>query len=264
MNNNTFIFLCGLHKSGTSLLFKILREHSLVSGFRDTGVPEDEGQHLQTVFNNARYYGGPGKFGFHPDAHLDENSRLLTDQNRIKLLAEWSQYWDMKAPFLIEKSPPNIVRSRFLQEMFPKSYFIAIIRHPVATSSATMKMTTSSFEEILKHWLVCHDIVSSDFFRIKKKILIRYESLVSNQTAVISNLCDFLDIAYEPIEQPIFTDLNEKYFTRWEKNLSRAGDKTGIQKLKQNYENRFRAYGYSLNSLDLASTKQNINAFKVL
>ena len=33
------VFVCGLHRSGTSVVHRCLREHPEVSGFSDTGVP---------------------------------------------------------------------------------------------------------------------------------------------------------------------------------------------------------------------------------
>ena len=82
------LFVAGLHRSGTSLLHGILAEHPDISGFADTGVPEDEGQHLQSVFQPAKRYGGPGKFAFQPESALDESSPLISDANRDKLLAQ--------------------------------------------------------------------------------------------------------------------------------------------------------------------------------
>ena len=72
------LFVGGLHRSGTSLVHRCLTRHPEVSGFSGTGVPEDEGQHLQTVYPPAYAHGGPGRFGFDPDAHLTESSPLWT------------------------------------------------------------------------------------------------------------------------------------------------------------------------------------------
>ena len=61
-------------RSGTSILHRLLREHSDTSGFSDTGVPEDEGQYLQTVYAREAASGGPGQFAFNPGEHLTETS----------------------------------------------------------------------------------------------------------------------------------------------------------------------------------------------
>jgi len=110
------VFICGLHKSGTSIIHDILRQHSEISGFENTNVPKDEGQHLQSVFSTALPYGGPGKFALSPKAHLDEKSSLITAENKKKLFDEWSKFWDLGKTVLVEKSPINLVRTRFLQE----------------------------------------------------------------------------------------------------------------------------------------------------
>ena len=56
MTDKSFIFLAGHHRSGTSLLHEIIKEHPLISGFSNTGVPEDEGMFLQNVYEPAKTY----------------------------------------------------------------------------------------------------------------------------------------------------------------------------------------------------------------
>ena len=93
---HTHVFIGGLHRSGTSLLTRCLAAASRWSADSpSTGAIEDEGQHLQTVYHPANRHGGPGRFGFHDQAYLDEASPLVTEENRQKLLAEWSPHWDM-------------------------------------------------------------------------------------------------------------------------------------------------------------------------
>src|SRR5918992_4047803 len=106
--SHRFVFIGGLHRSGTFPLFRCLREHPLLSGFNDTGASEEEGQHLQSVYAPAIAYGGPGRFGFHPGAHLTEASDLVTADNKLRLFEEWKAYWDLSKPVLLEKSPPNL------------------------------------------------------------------------------------------------------------------------------------------------------------
>ena len=50
MQAKKFIFISGLHRSGTSLLYRILKEQDEISGLSKTNELEDEGQHVQTVY----------------------------------------------------------------------------------------------------------------------------------------------------------------------------------------------------------------------
>ena len=72
LSDHRYIFVCGLHRSGTSVLFRSLRDHPEVSGFQGTPSPEDEGMHLQTVYPPSGRYGGAGVFGFYYEAQIKE------------------------------------------------------------------------------------------------------------------------------------------------------------------------------------------------
>jgi hypothetical protein len=235
--NHKFVFICGLHRSGTSLLFQLLREHSLVSGFHDTGVPEDEGQHLQTVFPPAKFFGGPGKFGFDKRSHLDEHSLLVSEENSNRLFTDWSRYWDLNKPILIEKSPPNLVRSRFLQALFPNSFFLLVLRHPIAVSFSTRKWTGDGIESLIEHWLVCYEQFEADKSHLKNVHTVKYEHLVANPASTLANVFQFFDL--QPCESPkvIYSDTNQKHFSNW-----------GIEEEKRtaHLEPRIQKFGYSL------------------
>ena len=215
MCNNKFIFICGLHRSGTSLLYKILKEQHNISGFSETCAIEDEGQHLQSVFNPANKYGGPGKFGLNKDSYLDEKSSLINEKNRKILFKEWSQHWDLSKEYLIEKSPPNLIRTRFLQALFPNSYFITIVRHPVATSIATKKWSKSSYSSLLYHWIVCHKKYRNDKEKIKNTLEIKYEDLIENTEKTLQSISNFIGTEIITNQIEIKSNINKKYFKKW-------------------------------------------------
>lgn len=152
------VFVDGLHRSGTSLIHNCLRDHSDVSGFSETGVIKDEGQYLQTVYPLENSLGGPGRMGFHPAAHRDEASPLVSEANARKLLGEWGRHWDLSKPVLLEKTPMNLLQTRFLQALFPGSRFIIVSRHPIAASYATKKWARDLLvHRLIEHWLICHE-----------------------------------------------------------------------------------------------------------
>ena len=115
-SNHHFIFVNGLHRSGTSP-YRVLSAQSNFSGFSETGVPEDEGQHLQSVYKAAKYYGGPGRFGFDKRSYLT-NSSLIYQKNRCKLFDEWSQNWDLVKVF-VENQLQTSFEQAFLQGTAP-------------------------------------------------------------------------------------------------------------------------------------------------
>src|SRR5207249_5367403 len=62
--DHRFVFVGGLHRSGTSLMARTIAGHPEVSAFTGTGVPEDEGQHLQTVYPKPSARQQAGRFAF--------------------------------------------------------------------------------------------------------------------------------------------------------------------------------------------------------
>jgi hypothetical protein len=217
------IFLGGLHRSGTSALHRCLSDHPQVSGFHDTGVPEDEGQHLQTVYPPARGHGGPGRFGFDSAAHLTESSPLITDQNRRKLLSEWGQHWNVTSPVRIEKSPPNLIRMRFLQAMVPGALFVVLVRHPVAVSLATRKMSDQDMASLLRHWRTCHETLEADRRYIRHLVVIRYEDFTARPQETLDRVYAAAGLSPHALRLPVF-DTNEGYLHEWNSTLSQNPD----------------------------------------
>jgi hypothetical protein len=260
ISQHDYIFVCGLHRSGTSVLFRSLRDHPQVSGFQGTASPEDEGMHLQTVYPPSGRYGGAGAFGFHPEAHLTEASPLVSEANRRKLFAEWSRYWDLGKKYLLEKSPPNLIRTRFLQAMFPNSYFIVMLRHPLAVSYATQKwyrkykVNWRGFPRIFEHWLVCHELFWADRKHLKNVYVVKYEEFVAEPERWVNDMYSFLELGDFSMSQDILSGVNKRYFSLWKKSQSGLLSRRMAHKIIEQYEERVRCFGYSLTDLDWIGT----------
>ncbi|HKG52844.1 MAG TPA: sulfotransferase [Anaerolineales bacterium] len=256
ISDHRYIFVCGLHRSGTSVLFRSLRDHPQVSGFQGTASPEDEGMHLQTVYPPSGRYGGAGAFGFNPEAHLTESSPLVSDSNRQQLFSEWGQYWDLSKVYLLEKSPPNLIRTRYLQAMFPNSYFIVMLRHPLAVSYATQrwyrkyKINWRGFPRILEHWLICNEIFKADQKQLKNSFVVKYEEFVAEPEMWVNTMYHFLGLSDFSVSQKILSDVNKKYFKIWNQKLAGFFSGSVNRMLIKRYEERIRCFGYSLTDLD--------------
>jgi hypothetical protein len=249
--DRAFVFIAGLHRSGTSTVFKCLKEHPEISGFEGTGVTQDEGQLLQTVYPPARASGGPGRFGFDAAAHLTETSTLASVANAHELFRQWAPRWDLTRPILVEKSPPNLIRTRFLQALYPNSFFVVILRHPVAVSYATQKWSGTTLHSLLRHWIVCHRILEADRPQLRRVLTIKYEHFVSDPSGVLAQILRFLNLPSRIATTPVRAGANDEYFARWRNREGKALKRAYLTGLERLYEKSVRRFGYSLRDLHL-------------
>ncbi|WP_326599690.1 sulfotransferase family protein [Streptomyces sp. NBC_01803] len=249
-----FVFIGGLHRSGTTPLARTLAAHPQVSGFHETGAMEDEGQYLQSVYPTAaaRTRSGPGRFALSPAAHITETSPLADPANRDRLIADWSRYWDLDREFLVEKSPANLVMTRFLQKLFPEARFIVIMRHPAIVTLSTKKWAPRTrLSTLFENWFRAHDLLREDAASIGHLHLLTYESLVASPGETLDRVRDFLGLS-GPIPTGAVQDRSGGYRSRW-LHLAEATDpfnRRRFRRLCERFEDRANAYGYSLTDID--------------
>lgn len=253
MHDKQFIFVGGLHRSGTSLIHEILRSHPAISGFTNTGVPQDEGQHLQSVYPTAKVFGGAGRFGFNEASFMDEHHPLAVPESAVRLFREWSGYWDITKKYLIEKSPPNLVRTRFLQRIFPQSMFIIILRHPVAVAYATKKWSKTDIPSLIEHSLRCYERFRDDMLFLNRVYVLRYEEFVLEPNRHMQALLGWIGIEPFEFQHEVQSNINDKYFALWEsdrRSLSKRlfGDFAVLSREFKEFEKRANAFGYSIDT----------------
>jgi hypothetical protein len=261
---NKLVFVGGLHRSGTTPFTRVLADHRDVSGLSDTGVIEDEGQHLQSVYPAALTWGGSGHFARDARAHLLDTHAGATPDNADKLLAEWAPYWDLTKPYLVEKSPPNLIMGRFLQQLFPDAFFIMVVRHPITVALSTRKWThlisrdprkLATLSMLVDHWLLAHRLFADDRPYLRKVHVVRYEQLVTQPEQTLSGVQQFLGLETEIPTRLIQTTHSSSYQKHWDALRSplRPG---GWQRrmIETKYSDDIAACGYATDDLSWYST----------
>jgi len=215
IENHDVVFVGGPHFSGTSIVNKLLGQSDHASIMHDTGVAEDEGQHLQHVYPSATRCGGMA-FGCNHDAHLTETSALLTPEATESILDSWGPHWNISKRILVEKSPPNVAHLRFLQRLFDRAnrtFFVMTTRHPIGLLHGripTLGMSTKSLEtrykrvtaarlvKLLVSKLQCglalHRTLLRDSFLTRNLRIYQIEHFMDNIHAGIQDISEFLSV----------------------------------------------------------------------
>lgn len=119
---------------------------------------------------------------------------------------------------LLEKSPSNMIMTRFLQALWTQKHavhevpmppsakivhFVIITRHPIATALAhavypDCKMMT--LLELVMHWIAQHQTMALDVKHLDSVTHIQYEELVRNPDAYLTQI--YTAVGLDPARAP--------------------------------------------------------------
>lgn len=270
-----FLFVGGMHRSGTTLLARILSSSSQTAGLESSGAHMGEGQFLQTVYPRDRVFGGVTSWALSAESHFTESN--VHDGDAEGLWNSWSPHWDLSARYLVEKTPANISKSRYLQEMFPNSTFVIITRHPVVQALAVRKWSPTrrgrwglEFSDLIHNWVIAQERFLADRPRLRNCIVLRYEDLVRDSATQIRALGNALELDLDGAAEQFDGRNAGRYREEWEQRLARtyfsAEETSSIRKrvrsfverhvfpwearkARRLYGERIRALGYDFDDL---------------
>jgi hypothetical protein len=246
-----YVFVCGQPRSGTSVLYRNIARFENCTGFENTpaSVPR-EGQFIQDVYPTGRELGGPGRIGFDARAHQTEASSWLTPEKIARLKASWHAHWDNSKTICVEKTPWNLLMTRFLQAAFPNSYFIVTKRHPIPVSLGTQRMANArptSLHQLFEHWLLCQRTFDEDKKHLHRVYELTYEDYVADPARYHQEIAAFIGTSVpEGATEEVNPTQSNKYFDQWLRLLTNSRFKSYYLYIARKYEPRFAAYGYSL------------------
>lgn len=166
---------------------------------------------------------------------------------QTSLVKTWAAHRSDAKPHFVEKSPPNLLRFRFLETVFDDPYCILVVRHPVAVAHATEFWANTSIARLLEHWCHAHEIVRSDASDIARLHVVRYEDLVLDPDAALASVTSFVGLAPHKSAEQVRADTNVRYFRRF-RHHALLPAQIKITPLRWRFESRVRqlGFGYSL------------------
>lgn len=188
-----YLFIGGLHRSGTSLTARLMSGLPGVAGIEGAPVPENEGVYLQGAIPHDALSGRPMHFATDPEQHLTERHPLNRLETRSRMEADW-EGWFGTGAWRLEKSPVNFTRMRLLQQLFPLSQFLVVLRHPQAVAAAVSKWVDRPLPDLIDHWLDAHDRLGTDVERLHSVVILRYEDVVRRPAGILAGISAFLGL----------------------------------------------------------------------
>ena len=158
-------------------------------------------------------------------AHLTERSPLVTADNARRLFTQWSEHWDLSRRVLTEKSPPNLIRMRFLQALYPDARFVVIVRHPVVITLATRKLATTKWMRrtgrqaplamAARHWFAAHRVMLDDLPHVRQAHVLRWEDLSADPAGSLAGIGAFVGVDGLFQAPDLDTGNEQKYVEQW-------------------------------------------------
>lgn len=183
-----WVFIVGCYNSGTTLL------HKLLASLPQCGSMPTEGQYCTTELLIPKAVGLRRLWALQPERfRLDERSQVDIDLERLK--RQWGGHFnDPGRPILLEKSPVNAARMRWLQRHFENAHFIAVVRNGFAVAEGIRRKAGYPVEMAARQWVRCNEIMLSDLECIRQKRIVRYEELTESPERVMGDILEFLGI----------------------------------------------------------------------
>ncbi len=208
------VFVVGFMRSGTSLLRAMLDEHPKLAVSTDS-------MFIPRFWHDRRRYGTTN--------HIDAR-RLVADVLSYPRVREWElpesivsaaletldeatfadavrvvfeMYADARGkPTWGEKTPGYVLRLPLLASLFPDARFVHVIRdgRDATLSCLDRGVIANSVAVGADRWhqRVSKGVVDGRALGPQRYLEVRYEELVADPTGVLSSVCDFLDLEFDP------------------------------------------------------------------
>jgi hypothetical protein len=184
-----WLFILGVNNSGTTLLTNLLKAHPEICA-----LPA-EGQLLTESLPRPDRLGVVRIWTRRMDVFRWTEENDPTPALQAKL--DWLGHLPCAPGIILEKSPPNTLRSRWLQAFFRPSRFIAMIRSPFAVCEGMRRRQGYGLEASAAHWATANRCLLDDLTHLERKMFLTYEDVVANPLSQLDSIRHFLGLQAE-------------------------------------------------------------------
>ena len=180
-------FIVGCNNSGTTLMQDLLEKALPVSSMPHEGQKYTRALHRGSRKGHERVW-----TEFIDDLQMSDDSSLSCAPH---LVHDWMLEFKIpKQQLLLEKTTVNAVRMRWLQKVFPSSYFIGLVRNGFAVAEGINRKGNKDYVRAARHWSAVNKIMLDDSKHISNFILIKYEELTAHPYLCLERIAKFLEM----------------------------------------------------------------------
>jgi tetratricopeptide (TPR) repeat protein len=191
----TPIFVVGMHRSGTTLIERILGGHSQIAAAGETyelptQLRQATDQYSSAVVNQAMV-----------------GMRRRLDYRQIGEGYLTGMHWRSRdLPFVTDKLPSNFLNIGFIAQALPHARFVHVCRDPIDTGLSNLRTLFTAacpysydqrefaeyyfeYEQLMAHW---HSLLPGRILDV------RYEDVVADPAAAAQRMTQFCGLPFEP------------------------------------------------------------------
>ena len=182
-----FVFIVGSTNSGTTLL------HELVAGHPQVGSLPSEGQFYTRELSRPWVEGKARLWALDPGPYrLGEDD---TEVDVAKIKRQWAvMFDDPSMPVLVERTPVNLLRARWLDRNFAPARFIGLIRHGAAVAEGIHRRTGHSIGDCARQWVRATETMLRDAAQMQSYLVVRYEDLTEDIERSMGGIWSFIGL----------------------------------------------------------------------
>ena len=104
----------------------------------------------------------------------------------------WDSYWNHDRALLLEKSPPNIIRTQDILKHFQPAQFIIMVRNPYAQAEGLIRRNNWPVKRAANFAIMCLHTQWANRRRLNSSAVLTYESLGGDPRKTCETLAQFL------------------------------------------------------------------------
>jgi hypothetical protein len=112
---------------------------------------------------------------------------------------DWLHYVGRPRSVIVLESDLPAIQMRWLQEAFPDTRFIGVVRNGYAVAQGLRLKEGYTIDRCARHWNVANTVMLRDAPYIRRFMLVRYENFVTDPMTVARDVASFIGIDPAPV-----------------------------------------------------------------